>query len=160
NYNAIVAEPFPLVRGLDFLEQVMAPFRMLPFIMNAVHTLDCPPSEIVASIALFCSRPDAKKVYAQEIRIALARTTDRAHPFSGDCITLHDVSESVNITANNMEIFLKMLGLREIIFHQDFRYFEEEEPRERIFVNANGISTGLSSAAELGLPPLPEHLLN
>lgn len=160
NYNVIVTEPFPLVRGLDFLEQVMAPFRMLPLIMNAVHTVDCAPDNIVASIALFCSRPDAQKVYAQEIRVAIARSDDKSHPFSGDSITLHDMAQNVNVIANNMEILLKMLGVTEIVFHQDYRYFEEEEPKERIYVNAYGISTGLSSADELGLPPMPAHLLN
>ena len=160
NYNVIVTEPFPLVRGLDFLEQVLAPFRMLPLVMNAVHTLNCAPAEIGASIALFCSRPDAKKIYAQEIRVAVFRITDDAHPFSGDSITLHDTAQNVNVIANNMETLLRMVGLKTILFHPDYRYFEEEEPRGRIFVNALGVSTSLSSASELGLPRLSEHLLN
>lgn len=160
DYNVIVTEPFPIIRGLDFLEQVMAPFRMLALVMNAVNTLNCQPSEIDASIALFCSRPDAKKVYAQEIRIALARTIDKDHPFSGDCITLHDSMQNVNVISNNLEAFLRLAGITNIVFHPDSRYFEEEEPRGRIFVNALGVSTSLSSPDELGLPKISEHLLN
>lgn len=161
NYNVIVAEPFPLVRGVDFLEQIMAPLRLAPFVMNAVHTIGCSPSSLVASIAIFCSRPDAKKFYTQEIRIALARFTDKAHPFSGDCIAIQDTSLNVNVIGNNLEATLKAIGVKNLVFHQDYRYYEEEEgPRGRIFVNPYGVSTSLSSISELGLPPVSEHLLN
>lgn len=159
-FNTIVTEPFPIIRGMDFLEQVMAPFRMLPLVMNAVHSLNCEPKDICASIALFCSRPDAVKVYANEIRIALARTSDRGRPFSGDCITLHDAGEDINIISGNMERFLQMLGLTDIVFHEEPRYFEVEDGSGRIYVNAEGISTTLSAPGTHGAPKIPEHLLN
>ena len=162
NYNVTVTEPFPLVRGVDFLEQTMAPLRLAPLIMNAVHTLGCATSSIVASVAIFCSRPDAKKVYSQEIRIALARSTDKAHPFSGDCITLPDASNAnINVIGNNLEATLKMLGVTNFVFHREYRYYEEEVgPRSRIYVNPLGVSVPLSSISELKIPSVAKHLLN
>ncbi len=159
-FNVIATEPFPIIRGMDFLEQIMAPFRMLPLVMNAVHTANCPPNELCISAALFCSRPDAKKIYANEIRIALARTSDRSHPFSGDCITFHDAAEDIDIICSNMERFLNMLGVTDIVFHQEPRYFENEDGGGRIFVNAEGISTALCAPGQHGAPKIPEHLLN
>ena len=159
-FNPVVTEPFPIIRGMDFLEQVMAPFRMLPFVMNAVHSLHCEPKDLCASIALFCSRPDAVQIYANEIRIALARTSDRGHPFSGDCITLQAAGEDINMITGNMERFLQVLGVTDIVFHEEPRYFEVEDGEGRIYVNADGISTTLSAPGTHGAPKIPAHLLN
>lgn len=159
-YHAIMTEPFPIIRGLDFLEQVMAPFRISPLIMNALHTANCQPSDLCASIAFFCSRPDAAKMYASEIRIAIGLRTERATPFSGDCIAVQDASADTQAVATNLERFLNMLGVTDIIFHENARYFETEDEGGRIYVNMDGISTPLSRPGLNGAPVVPPHLLN
>lgn len=159
-YHSIVTEPFPIIRGLDFLEQVMAPFRISPLIMNAMHTLNCQADDLCASIAFFCSRPDATKMYASEIRIAIGLRSERATPFSGDCIAVQDAGADTQAVATNLERFLNMLGVTDIIFHDNARYFETEDEGGRIYVNMNGISTPLSRPGLNGAPVVPPHLLN
>lgn len=159
-FHTIVTEPFPIIRGLDFLEQVMAPFRISPLVMNAMHTANCQADELCASIAFFCSRPDAAKMYASEIRIAIGRRSERDTPFSGDCIAVQDAGADTQAVATNLERFLNMLGVTDIIFHDNARYFETEDEGGRIYVNMNGISTPLSRPGLNGAPVVPPHLLN
>ena len=159
-YNVIVAEPLPYYQGLQFLEEIMAPFRMLPMVMNAVHTANCLPGELAVSIALFCSRPDASTVYASEIRVALARSSDKAHPFSGDCVTLHEGEMNVGIISSNMEAFLHMLGVTDVMVHEEPRYYEVEDGEGRIYVNYFGVSTPLLAPGTGSAPAVPEHQLN
>ena len=156
-YHTIVTEPFPIIRGLDFLEQVLSPFRISPLVMNAVHTANCAPGDLCASIACFCSRPDAAKIYANEIRIAISMRTDRAAPFSGDCISMQDNGVDMQSVAVNLERFLTMLGVQDVVFHEDPRYYETEDEGGRIYVNADGISTPLGTH---GVPTMPAHFLN
>lgn len=152
-----MTEPFPIIRGLDFLEQVLSPFRISPLVMNAVHTANCAPGDLCASIACFCSRPDAAKIYANEIRIAISMRTDRAAPFSGDCISMQDNGVDMQSVAVNLERFLTMLGVQDVVFHEDPRYYETEDEGGRIYVNADGISTPLGTH---GVPTMPAHFLN
>lgn len=159
-FHTIVTEPFPIIRGLDFLEQVMAPFRISPLVMNAMHTANCQADELCASIAFFCSRPDATKIYASEIRIAIGLRSERDTPFSGDCIAVQDAGADTQAVATNLERFLNMLGVTDIIFHDNARYFETEDEGGRIYVNMNGISTPLSRPGLNGAPVVPPHLLN
>lgn len=159
-FHTIVTEPFPIIRGLDFLEQVMAPFRISPLVMNAMHTANCQADELCASIAFFCSRPDAAKMYASEIRIAIGLRSERDTPFSGDCIAVQDAGADTQAVATNLERFLNMLGVTDIIFHDNARYFETEDEGGRIYVNMNGISTPLSRPGLNGVPVVPPHLLN
>lgn len=159
-FHTIVTEPFPIIRGLDFLEQVMAPFRISPLVMNAMHTANCQADELCASIAFFCSRPDAAKMYASEIRIAIGLRSERDTPFSGDCIAVQDAGADTQAVATNLERFLNMLGVTDIIFHDNARYFETEDEGGRIYVNMNGISTPLSRPGLNGAPVVPPHLLN
>lgn len=159
-FHTIVTEPFPIIRGLDFLEQVMAPFRISPLVMNAMHTANCQADELCASIAFFCSRPDAAKMYASEIRIAIGLRSERDTPFSGDCIAVQDAGADTQAVATNLECFLNMLGVTDIIFHDNARYFETEDEGGRIYVNMNGISTPLSRPGLNGAPVVPPHLLN
>lgn len=159
-FHTIVTEPFPIIRGLDFLEQVMAPFRISPLVMNAMHTANCQADELCASIAFFCSRPDATKMYASEIRIAIGLRSERDTPFSGDCIAVQDAGADTQAVATNLERFLNMLGVTDIIFHDNARYFETEDEGGRIYVNMNGISTPLSRPGLNGAPVVPPHLLN
>lgn len=159
-YHTIVTEPFPIIRGLDFLEQVLSPFRISPLVMNAVHTTNCKPSDLCASIAYFCSRPDAAKIYASEIRIAIGLRTDRNAPFSGDCIALQDGTGDMQAIATNLERYLRMLGVDDILFHEEPRYYETEDEGGRIYVNMDGISTPLSKPGTHGAPVVPPHLLN
>lgn len=159
-FHTIVTEPFPIIRGLDFLEQVMAPFRISPLVMNAMHTANCQADELCASIAFFCSRPDAAKMYASEIRIAIGLRSERDTPFSGDCIAVQDAGADMQAVATNLERFLNMLGVTDIIFHDNARYFETEDEGGRIYVNMNGISTPLSRPGLNGAPVVPPHLLN
>lgn len=159
-FHTIVTEPFPIIRGLDFLEQVMAPFRISPLVMNAMHTANCQADELCASIAFFCSRPDAAKMYASEIRIAIGLRSERDTPFSGDCIAVQDAGADTQAVATNLERFLNMLGVTDIIFHDNARYFETEDEGGRIYVNMNGISTPLSRPGLNGAPMVPPHLLN
>ena len=159
-FHTIVTEPFPIIRGLDFLEQVMAPFRISPLVMNAMHTANCQADELCASIAFFCSRPDAAKMYASEIRIAIGLRSERDTPFSGDCIAVQDAGADTQAVATNLERFLNMLGVTDIIFHDNARYFEAEDEGGRIYVNMNGISTPLSRPGLNGAPVVPPHLLN
>lgn len=159
-FHTIVTEPFPIIRGLDFLEQVMAPFRISPLVMNAMHTANCQADELCASIAFFCSRPDAAKMYASEIRIAIGLRSERDTPFSGDCIAVQDAGADTQAVATNLERFLNMLGITDIIFHDNARYFETEDEGGRIYVNMNGISTPLSRPGLNGAPVVPPHLLN
>lgn len=156
-YHTIVTEPFPIIRGLDFLEQVMSPFRVSPLVMNAIHTTGSTAAELCASIAFFCSRPDAAKIYANEIRIAIALKTDRNAPFSGDCISMQDNGFDMQSIASNLERFLNMLGISDVVFHEEPRYFETEDEGGRIYVNASGVSTPLGVH---GTPSLPPHFLN
>ena len=159
-FHTIVTEPFPIIRGLDFLEQVMAPFRISPLVMNAMHTANCQADELCASIAFFCSRPDAAKMYASEIRIAIGLRSERDTPFSGDCIAVQDAGAATQAVATNLERFLNMLGVTDIILHDNARYFETEDEGGRIYVNMNGISTPLSRPGLNGAPVVPPHLLN
>ena len=159
-FHTIVTEPFPIIRGLDFLEQVMAPFRISPLVMNAMYTANCQADELCASIAFFCSRPDAAKMYASEIRIAIGLRSERDTPFSGDCIAVQDAGADTQAVATNLERFLNMLGVTDIIFHDNARYFETEDEGGRIYVNMNGISTPLSRPGLNGAPVVPPHLLN
>ena len=159
-FHTIVTEPFPIIRGLDFLEQVMAPFRISPLVMNAMHTANCQADELCASIAFFCSRPDAAKMYASEIRIAIGLRSERDTPFSGDCIAVQDAGADTQAVATNLARFLNMLGVTDIIFHDNARYFETEDEGGRIYVNMNGISTPLSRPGLNGAPVVPPHLLN
>lgn len=155
--HTIVTEPMPLVKGLDFLEQVLSPFRVYPLIMNAVHTTECEPDEFCASIAIFCSRPDAAKIYANEIRIALSRQSSRDQPFSGDCISMQDTGIDLNGLASNFERFFNMLGVTDVVIHEEPRYFEYEDEGGRIYVNARGVSMPLNTSLA---PIMPAHFLN
>lgn len=105
----------------------MSPFRVSPLVMNAIHTTGSTAAELCASIAFFCSRPDAAKIYANEIRIAIARKTDRNAPFSGDCISMQDNGFDMQSIASNLERFLNMLGISDVVFHEEPRYFETED---------------------------------
>ena len=147
----------PLVKGLDFFEQQLSPFRIYPLLTNAVQTADCEPDQFCASIAIFCSRPDAAKIYASEIRIALSMETSRDQPFSGDCISFQDTGVDLNTYATNFERFFNMLGLTDVVIHEEPRYYEYEDEGGRIYVNARGVSMPLNPNFA---PVMPAHFLN
>lgn len=155
--QTIFTEPMPLVKGLDFFEQQLSPFRIYPLLTNAVQTADCEPDQFCASIAIFCSRPDAAKIYASEIRIALSMETSRDQPFSGDCISFQDTGVDLNTYATNFERFFNMLGLTDVVIHEEPRYYEYEDEGGRIYVNARGVSMPLNPHFA---PVMPAHFLN
>ena len=132
------------------------PFRIYPLLTNAVQTADCEPDQFCASIAIFCSRPDAAKIYASEIRIALSMETSRDQPFSATASpSRHGVD--LNTYATNFERFFNMLGLTDVVIHEEPRYYEYEDEGGRIYVNARGVSMPLNPNFA---PVMPAHFLN
>lgn len=159
NMNLLVLEPMPLVRGVDYLELVCAPFRIFPFIVNAYTTMNCRPEDLVVSMALFESRDDAHEHYAEELRICAATRQDPEHPFSGEIVTISGPVHPGAIAAD-MTGLMKTLGITRIVEHEQPRYFEVEDEGGRVYVTEQGISTPLTAVEKVAQAPQKRYRLN
>ncbi|MEI2996747.1 MAG: hypothetical protein V8T25_01325 [Sutterella wadsworthensis] len=150
----------PLVKGLDFFEQKLSalPHLPAPYKCRADGGLRARP--ICASIAIFCSRPDAAaKIYASEIRIALSSMRPPATSLLGDPHSSTNTGVDLNTYATNFERFFNMLGLTDAAIHEEPRYYESRRTRAAGILRER--PRRLHAAQPKRSPPsTPAHFLN